>query len=72
MTAEFGKMQSELKQIRDDFDKYVSDERTRQSSEEERHKLAEKRQYWLGVLSGIIASAIGGLIVLAIQHFFGV
>lgn len=58
-----------LEEINQDFEKYRADQAAYHAAQEHSHKLAEKRQFWLGVFAGAIGSTIAGLIVLAVQSW---
>ncbi len=53
----------ELQKLRDDFDKYCADQAAYQTAQEHRTKIAERKGFWLGILSNGIAAIIGGLVV---------
>lgn len=57
------RMEQELKKLNQDFDKYCADNAAYQAAQEKSQKLAEKRQFWYGILSNIISAIIGGLVV---------
>ena len=53
----------ELQKLRDDFDKYRAEQAAYQTAQEHRAKIAERKGFWLGILSNGIAAVIGGLVV---------
>ena len=53
----------ELQKLREDFDKYRSEQAAYQAAQEHRTKIAERNGFWLGIISNGIAAMIGGLAV---------
>lgn len=53
----------ELKELRQDFDKYRSEQAACQAAQEQRAKIAERKGFFLGIVSNGIAAIIGGLVV---------
>ena len=63
----------ELQKLRQDFDKYRTDQAAYQTAAEHREKVAGRKGFWYGILSGIITTIIGSLVVYywpAIVEFF--
>lgn len=58
-----GQHLAELQKLREEFDQYRADNAAHQAAQEKSQKLAEKRQFWYGVLSNIISAIVGGLVV---------
>lgn len=58
-----GQHLAELQKLREEFDQYRADNAAYQAAQEKSQKLAEKRQFWYGILSNIISAIIGGLVV---------
>lgn len=67
-----GKQLAELQKLRQDFNQHVAEQSAYQAAEKHRLELAEKRQFRNCILSGVIGSAVGGLIVLAVQNWVSV
>lgn len=53
-----GKQLAELQKLREEFNKYRADEAAYHAAEALREKRAEKRGFWKGVLSAIVAGII--------------
>ena len=58
-----GKYLSELQKLRQDFDHYRAEQAAYQSAEEKKKKVAERKGFFLGLVSGLIATVIGGLVL---------
>ena len=63
------RIERELEKLNQDFEKYRAEQAADKAAQEHSHKLAEKRQFWLGALAGTIGSTIAGLIVLAVKNW---
>lgn len=66
------RIELELEKLNQDFEKYRAEQAADKAAQEHSHKLAEKRQFWLGALAGTIGSTIAGLIVLAFQNWHSI
>lgn len=53
----------ELQKLRDDFDNYRRDHAAEQAAKEHSAKIAERKGFWMGILSNVISGIIGGLFV---------
>ena len=53
----------ELQKLRQDFDQYRADYASYKAAEEHRSKIAERKGFWRGILSGIITTIVGGLVI---------
>lgn len=58
----------ELQKLRDDFEKYRAEQASYQAAQEHRAKKAERKGFWLGIISNGIAAVIGGLVVYYWPH----
>lgn len=65
----FGKQLEELQKLRQGFEQYYADYAAYKAAEEHRAKIAEKKGFWRGIITGTIGSTIAGLIVLAVQNW---
>lgn len=63
LTSQHAERMDELQKLRDDFDKYRAEQAAYQATQEHRAKIAERKGFWLGIVSNGIAAIIGGLVV---------
>jgi len=54
---------TELKKLRQDFEKYCADNAAYNAAREQREKIAERRRFWIGIVSNTASAIIGGLVV---------
>ena len=58
-----GRQLAELQKLRQDFDQYRAEHAAYQAAAEHREKVAERRGFIRGLISGLFTTVIGGLIV---------
>lgn len=63
IAAQHTERMDELQKLRDDFDNYRAEQAAYHSAQEHRAKIAERKGFWLGIVSNGIAAIIGGLVV---------
>lgn len=61
--AEIEKLRTDLQKMRDEFDKYRSDEAAYHAAAELREKHAKKREVWIGIISSVAGGSIAGLFI---------
>ena len=58
-----GKHLSELQKLRQEFDQYRAEQAAYQAAAEHREKVAERKGFFLGLVSGLVATVVGGLVI---------
>ena len=58
-----GKHLSELQKLRQEFDQYRAEQAAYQAAAEHREKVAERKGFFLGFVSGLVATVVGGLVI---------
>lgn len=57
------RIERDLEKLNQDFEKYRAEQTAYQAAQEHRAKIAERKGFWLGIISNGIAAIIGGLVV---------
>lgn len=63
ITSQHTERIDELQKLREDFDNYRAEQAAYQAAQEHRAKVAERKGFWLGIISNGISAIVGGLVV---------